>query len=60
MSCLVYIGKNMVRLLKKRIKAGEKHAYKNLKDLDYQPDQLQPDELPPDQLVLEISRSYKK
>ena len=29
-----------------------KHDYKNLKDLDYQPDKLQPDKLQPDQLVL--------
>ena len=38
----------------------QKHDYKNLKDLDYQPDQLQPDELQPDQLALEMSKSYKK
>ena len=30
----------------------QKHDYKNLKDSDYQPDQLQPDHLQPDQLVL--------
>ena len=29
-----------------------KHDYKNLKDSDYQPDELQPDGLQPDQLVL--------
>ena len=27
-----------------------KHDYKNLKDLDYQPDKLQPDKLQPDKL----------
>ena len=29
-----------------------KHDYKNLKDLDYQTEQLQPEQLQPDQLVL--------
>ena len=32
----------------------QKHDYKNLKDLDYQPDELQPD-----QLVLEMSKVTK-
>ena len=42
MSWLVYIRRNIVRL---KDKNKDKHDYKNLKDLDYQPDQLQPDEL---------------
>ena len=39
MSWLVSIKKNIIRLLKTRMKTWGKHDYKNLKDLDYQTDE---------------------
>ena len=46
MSCLEAIKRRYNQTFKSKDKKWRlKHGYKNLKDLDYQPDQLQPDQL---------------